>query len=47
VRPGPPRIAASRFSPHTIRTFADGGKRGCGAWRISPPASCRCARAMS
>ena len=27
VRPGPARIAASRFSPQTIRTFADDGKR--------------------
>jgi hypothetical protein len=28
VRPRPPMIAASRFSPQTIRTLADGGKGG-------------------
>jgi hypothetical protein len=27
MRPGPARIAASRFSPQTIRTFAGGGNR--------------------
>ena len=32
VRPGPARIAASRFSPQTIRTLADGGKAARGVW---------------
>src|ERR1700727_2668238 len=30
VRPGPAKIAASRFSPQTIRTLADGGKAALG-----------------
>ncbi len=48
VRPGPARIAASRFSPQTIRTFADGGKAARRSARpISQPASSRSARATS